>query len=1105
MKYSIRYTLCIAAIAIFNSCSKNTENQVFQSLSSSETGIDFKNVSLEKSELNVFNYRNFYNGGGVAIGDVNNDGFPDIFFTSNFEENKLFLNKGNSNGESLKFEDITKKSGITKKKFWSTGVTFADVNGDGWQDIYVCNSGSVDNRGNELYINNGLSNKNDPSSITFTEKAQEYGLVDGGFSTHAAFFDFDKDGDLDMYLLNNSFIPIEKLQYAEIRNQREPLGGDKLFRNDGGHFTDISQAAGIYGAINGFGLGITIGDVNNDNWLDIYISNDFYERDFLYINQKDGTFKESMKDYFQHISLSSMGADIADMNNDGNLDIFVTDMLPKNDKRLKTTMLFESYELDRMKQERDFYHQYSQNMLHLNNGNGTFTEVAQAAGVHATDWSWGALLFDMDNDGLKDVFVANGILKDLTDQDYVMFLENNPEARLMLEGKKKFDFREFVKKMTSTPLANFAFKNNSESGIDFTNKATDWGLGEPSFSNGAAYGDLDNDGDLDLVVNNNNSVASVFKNLSVEKFKKNYLKVALKGADKNPFAIGTKVYVHQKGKTQFLQQMPNRGFESSVDLSMVFGLNNDTQVDSVVVVWQNDKQQVLKNIKANQKITLEQKNATQPFIAPTLPTKKLFEDVTEKALNFTHQESNFVDYNRDLFLKQQFSTQGPAMAVGDINGDGLDDVFFGGAAGFASKTFVQANSKFIEKPQPEMAKRSYTECVAATFFDADNDKDLDLYIATGSNEFETNAPETIDFLYINDGKGNFTLSQGMMGMMENNSCVTTADFDKDGDNDIFVGSRIVSGEYGKTPKQTLLINDGKGNFTPLNNPKLADIGMVTDAAWIDMDNDKYLDLVMVGDWMGITVVKNEKGKLNFNQTKTTENSEGWWNVMKPVDINKDGLMDLVIGNLGINSKMKASIDLPSYLYGNDYDKNGLFEQLMTCNIDGKDAVMMQRNDLVKRLPKLKDKFLKHEKYATADYETIFSEEERNGQIKKEAKEQRTMLAINDGKGGFILKPLPMEAQLSPIFGIVTGDYDNNGKTDLILTGNFFDVLPELARYDGNYGLVLSGDDKGNFKTIKNTGFFTKGQVRKMATAKGPNGKEFYVLAKNNDKAQVFVR
>ncbi len=1098
-KAALKYILCIANLLYLGSCTKNTDNQLFKSLPASETGIDFQNISLEKKELNIFNYRNFYNGGGVAIGDINNDGLADVFFSSNFEENKLYLNKGN-----LKFIDVTAKVGIKKKKFWSTGVTFADINGDGWQDIYVCNSGSVDNRGNELYINNGLSNKNDLSSVSFTEKTKEYGLEDGGFSTHAAFFDFDKDGDLDMYLLNNSFIPIEKLQYAEIRNQRDKLGGDKLFRNDGGHFTDISEKAGIYGAINGFGLGITVGDVNNDNWLDIYISNDFYERDFLYINQKDGTYKESMKDYFQHTSLSSMGADIADVNNDGNLDIFITDMLPEDDSRLKTTMIFESYELSKMKEERDFYYQYSRNMLHLNNGDGTFTEVGQSAGVHATDWSWGALLFDMDNDGYKDIFVANGILKDLTDQDYIMFLQDNMDAQLMIAGKKKFDYREFVKKMNSTPIPNYAFKNKGKNQLDFKNVADEWGLGEPSFSNGSAYGDLDNDGDLDLIVNNNNNAASVYQNLSVEKFKKNYLKVKLKGSDKNQFAIGTKVYVYHNGNVQYLQQMPNRGFQSSVDLPLNFGLNTEKSVDSVRVIWPNDKMQVLKNVKSNQTISFDIKNADKTFIQTVPVQKPIFEDITSTSLNFKHQEGNFVDYNRDVYLKQQFSTQGPALAIGDINGDGADDLYFGGAAGVSGKIFMNVNNKYVEKPQPEIEKRNYTEDVAATFFDADGDKDLDLYVATGSNEFAQNSIETIDLLFLNDGKGNFSLSKGMNGIMENNSCVSTADFDKDGDNDIFVGSNLVSSRYGAIPSQTLLINDGKGNFNPFKNPKLNTIGMVSDAKWIDINRDSFLDLVLVGDWMGIAIIQNKKGKLDFENTKTIENSEGWWNCMQATDINNDGFQDLVVGNLGTNTKMKASMEYPSYMYGNDYDKNGIYEQFITLNNKGKNVVMMQRADLVKGLPKLKDKFLKHQEYAKADFESFFSNSEKEGQTQIVSKEQRSMIAMNDGKGGFTLIPLPIEAQWSPIYGISTGDYNKDGKTDLALTGNFFDLLPEMGRYDANYGLILAGDNKGNFKTLKNTGIMTKGQVRKMGKAKGFGGKEMLILAKNNSPAQVFA-
>ena len=1098
----------------------NQKEKLFDNLPASETGVDFINRSLDRKDFNIFNYRNFYNGGGVAIGDINNDGLPDLFLTSNFENNKLYLNKG-----GMKFEDVTQKAGIISKKFWSTGVTFADVNGDGLMDIYVCNSGSRDARGNQLYINQGIKKQNNgPALPVFVEKAKEYGLDDGGFSTHAAFFDYDRDGDLDMYLLNNSFTPMDRLAYANVRETRDKLGGDKLFRNEGSgkKFTDVSAEAGIYGSLIGFGLGITIGDVNNDNWLDIYISNDFYERDYLYINQKNGTFKEDIENQMGHISLASMGADIADVNNDGNLDIFVTDMMPDDDYRLKTTTSFDSYELNQLKESRDFHHQDSRNMLHLNNGNGTFSEIGRMSGTSATDWSWGALLFDMDMDGKKDVFVANGILKDLTDQDYVAFLADNPDLQSMIEGTKKFDYKEYVNKMGSSPLPNYAFRNVGN-GMKYENKAAEWGLGEPNFSNGSAYGDLDNDGDLDLVVNNNDSPVSIYKNLSVEKDQKNFLRVELHGYGQNPNAIGAKVYVYQGKETQYLQQMPNRGFQSSVDLTMVFGLGDTTgdkkpSADSLMVIWPDDKKQIIRQPKTNTTLQLAHKNANQvaTFTSQITPAARLFTDVTGKAkLDYTHKENDFVDYNRDGLLKQMLSREGPALAVGDVNGDGLDDIFLGGAANMPRSLYLQqASGTFSLTKAPFLLDAIYTEDVAATFFDADGDKDLDLYVATGSNEFE-DPTYLADRFYRNDGKGNFMWDKTMPRSLENNSCVVAADFDRDGDQDLFVGSRMVSGHYGQNPDQLLLVNDGKGNFRKATKelmPFSKEIGMVKDAVWADVDNDRYPDLVLVGDWMPITILKNKQGKgFERMDSEVLKNTGGWWNTIHAADLDKDGDLDFVLGNLGLNSRMIASANGPAHLYGNDFDRNGSYEQIITCYRPGPDGqprecVMVQKPDLQKRIPSIKTKYIKHVDYAKAGFEDIFSAQQREGMTVKTVQTAETSILINDGQGNYTIEALPVQAQTSPIHAILTDDYNGDGKTDILLTGNFFDVLTELGRYDANYGLLLLGDGKMRFTGTKpeQTGFFVRGQVRHMLPIKGANGRQFVVLAKNNDLAQLFA-
>jgi enediyne biosynthesis protein E4 len=1077
---------------------------LFEQLPAEQTHLDFVNTLHDDKSFNIFNYRNFYNGGGVAIGDVNNDGLPDVFVTSNFDDNKLYLNKGN-----FEFEDISEKAGIKGKHAWSTGVTFADLNGDGWLDIYVCNSGnrkytdgSQDDRSNELYISNGATG----GIPTFSEKAQSYGLDDKGFGTHAAFFDYDRDGDLDMYLLNNSFTPIGRLGYENLRKYRDPLGGDKLFRNDGARFTDVSEKAGIYGSLIGFGLGITIGDVNNDNWLDIYISNDFHERDYLYINQQDGTFKETIKEQMPHISLSSMGADVADINNDGNLDIFVTDMLPGDDRRLKTTSVYEGYELTEFKYKQDYWHQLMRNNLQLNNGDGTFSEIGCLAGVQATDWSWGALIFDMDNDGRKDIFVANGIAKDLTDQDFVNFLGAEENIRQALETRT-VDVQGLISKISSKPIPNYAFRN--EGGLQFKNVTADWGLDEPSFSNGSAYGDLDNDGDLDLIVNNVNAPLGVFRNRSVEKNKTHFLKVSLQGTALNRNGIGAKVYVYQGGQMQYLQQMPNRGFQSSSDHHLVFGLGNNPKIDSLLVIWPDDRQQRIVSPKADTPLQLTHANAKDTWrAAPALSTKYLTDLSTPTQLNYKHEENGFVDYNRDGLLKQKYSTSSPVLAVGDINGDGLDDVYLGGANGQAKVLLLQQpNGTFKENKQAAFEADIATETAAAVFFDADKDQDLDLYVATGSNEFSADDPALKDLLYLNDGKGNFKKDTRLPNLYDSGGCVAAADFDRDGDQDLFVGSRLVPGQYGLGPTHYLLVNDGTGNFKNLTSrylPQIKELGMLTDALWADVNGDQNPDLVVAQDWGEIVVFSNTPNH-TFTATPVPQTA-GWWNRLHTADVDADGDLDLVAGNLGYNSRLKVSEQQPAQLYTNDFDRNGSVEQVITCFAeDGRSYPMVLKTDLQKQLPSIKTRFVKFADYAGKAIQDVFTSEQLTDATVRKATQAATSLLINDGKGQFTLQALPVEAQFAPVHGIETLDVNADGKLDIVLAGNFFDCLPEIGRYDASYGLVLTGNGKGGYKPMKaaESGFMVKGQVRSLRKLKTLNQKSLLFCAKNNDNAQVF--
>ncbi|HWA32647.1 MAG TPA: VCBS repeat-containing protein, partial [Cyclobacteriaceae bacterium] len=736
---------CLLALLFAFSCTKPVEKKVseplFTTMDSGQTGINFQNVITLQEDFDVFRYRNFYNGGGVALGDINNDGLTDVFFTSNMEKNRLYLNKGN-----WTFEDITDKAGVNGNKVWSTGVSMADVNGDGWLDIYVCNSGDIkgDNRENELFINNG--------NLTFTDKAAEMGLADKGFSTHSVFFDYDNDGDLDCYILNNSFKPISTLGYRNLRDVRDELGGDKLMRNDNGVFTDVSEAAGIYGSVIGFGLGVTVGDINNDNWMDIYVSNDFYERDYLFINNHDGTFSEKITDLMGHISMFSMGADMADVNNDGYPDIFSTDMLPEDDDRLKKLTAFETYDVYQLRLRNSYYHQFMRNMLQLNRGDGTFAEVGQMAGVAATDWSWGALMADFDNDGNKELFVCNGINRDVTDQDFIEYMGSSETIREAFLGKK-IDFTKFVEGMTSTKLSNYLFKRNNS--WQFQNVSAAWGLNEPSFSNGAAYGDLDNDGDLDLIVNNLNMPAFVYRNETVQRGKESHwLGISFKGTEKNTFGIGAKVKAYSGTQIYYYENMPMRGFQSSMDYKMLIGTGSAARLDSVSISWPDGKVEWMKDVKTNQVLTVNYANATQGKWITGPPQQSLLVELADGP--FTHRENEYSEFNRERLIFHMLSSQGPAFAVGDVNGDGLDDIFEGGAMGQSGSLLIQDESgKFRNNKMALFDVDSTAEDIDALFFDADGDKDLDLYVVTGGTEYANQAASLKDRLYINQSsKGN---------------------------------------------------------------------------------------------------------------------------------------------------------------------------------------------------------------------------------------------------------------------------------------------------------------------------------------------------------------
>ncbi|MGN6195114.1 MAG: VCBS repeat-containing protein [Ginsengibacter sp.] len=1104
MRYKLIFLPTAILLILFSSCNfsqkekGNEKDALFQMMPSSQTGITFDNKVEDTKDFNVFKYRNFYNGGGVAIGDVNNDGKPDIFFTSNQGSNKLYINKGN-----WKFEDVTEKAGVAGIHKWHTGVTMADVNGDGWLDIYISNSGSIngDNRANELYINQ--------KDGTFKEEAHQYGLDDKGLSTQAVFFDYDHDGDLDCFILNNSYRPIESFGYnRDLRNIRSYDGGQRLYRNDNGHFTDVSAQAHIYGSEIGFGLGVTVGDLNNDGWDDIYVSNDFFEKDYMYINQHDGTFKEVTDDAVGHISYSSMGSDMTDINNDGWLDIFTTDMLPEGDRRLKMTTKFDNYNVQNAKLKNDFHHQFATNCLQLNNGDGTFSEIADMAGVEATDWSWGALSFDFNNDGWKDLFVSNGISKDLTDQDFLDYFSSE-EALKQVRSGGGFNFKSFLEKMSSTPLSNYGFINQKN--LTFKKESEALGLATPSFSNGAAYGDLDGDGDLDLVVNNENMEAFVYRNMTSEKLHKSYLKIQLKGNAPNTFGFGARVTIYANGTKQILEQMPSRGFESSVEPVLNFGLGDAKKVDSLIVCWPDLKTEKINGIKADTLLTLFQKNATGLYKQPISPPA-LYTNITTSVIsgNIAHKENDFIDFNVEQLIPKMLSTEGPKIAVGDVNGDGLQDFFIGSATGDTDKLFIQQpNGNFKQSPQFAFAQDKDDESIGAEFFDADNDGDLDLIVASGGNQYPLGSVYLAPRLYLNDGKGNFTRSfNGWPTLSMNASCVRVGDYDGDGLPDIFIGGRSIPGSYGITPESKLLHNLGHGKFEDVTHtvaPKLERVGMVTDAQWLDADHDGRKELIIVGDWMPVTIFKYENGKLE----KETEigGSSGWWNCLATADINNDGYPDLIIGNNGLNSKIRADSAHPAELFIDDFDKNGHTDCIAAYyKTDGKLYPFNLRDDIIGQLPYLKKRFLKYTDYAGKTIDEVFTKDELSHAQKLTVDETRSCIFYNNRKGGFNKTVLPMMAQISPVFGILVTDLNGDGIEDIFLGGNFYGLKPEVGRFDASYGVTLMGNKQHGFNYMKPaaSGLFIRGEVRDVKMIPTPKA-NYILIARNNDSLQIFKK
>ncbi len=1077
------------------------QDAVFSLIPSSQSGVDFVN-SLENTEdFNIFGYRNFYNGGGVALGDINNDGLPDIYFTSNLGENKLYLNQGN-----FKFKDISHSAGVEGTRKWSTGVIMVDINNDGFLDIYVCNAGYLpdDDRQNELFVNNG--------DLTFTESAVLFGLDENGYTTHAAFFDYDTDGDLDAYILNNSFIPVNTLNYS---NKRElfaedwPVkefikgGGDKLLRNDEGTYVDVTKTAGIYGSLIGFGLGITVGDINRDALPDLYISNDFFERDYLYINQGDGTFSEELTQWMGHISLSSMGADMADINNDGLPEIFVTEMLPADDKRVKSKVLFENYNIYELKQKRDFYHQYMHNTLQFNNGNNSFSEIAWYSGISASDWSWGALIFDADNDGLKDIFVCNGVYQDVTDLDFMDFFANDMVQEMALTGKKEA-LNKVLDAMPSIAQPNKFFHNQSN--LQFKESGLGYGLDKPSFSNGSAYGDLDLDGDLDLVVNNLNQESFIYRNNINKQADHHWLGFRLKGPEKNLYAIGTKITAYVDQERYSKELIPSRGFQSSIDYKMIIGIGIHNEVDSIGIIWPDRSSSVLYPTSIDTLLALDyQELARLPYKEDTVVSKPILEAVAFNGPK--HSEDDFIDFYQEGLSFRMLSREGPAVAVGDVNGDGMEDLYFGGSSQQAGLLLLQGLNGFSTSKQESFTRDAYFEDVTAEFVDVDADGDLDLYVGSGGNNRPVGSRLMQDRVYKNDGKGLFVLdARALPNYGYNTSVVKQIDLNGDQYPDLFVGSRSIPMSYGLPPKSYVYRNQGDGSFedvTDMLAPEVSRAGMITDATLSDITGDGSHELIVTGEWMHPLIYQFEQGQMKKMNTGL-EPYRGWWYAVASTDLDQDGDYDLVLGNRGENFYFSATESAPAKLWVNDFDNNGTVDKIITQYSDGVDLPLTSKRELTNQIVSLKKSNLKHSEYATRSIQELFSPEIIENALVLEATYFKSAVAINQGDGTFEIVALPKEVQLSNVNAIQCMDINSDGYPDLVLGGNDSGFIPQFSRLDASYGHILINETANNYNWIphQKSGFMVRGEIKELRILE-MDKQHFLLTAINNQPAKLY--